>query len=228
MESLREYHYNKLGEAGKRAYKKILEAIVNYEEVVSVELVKNIWNVTSAIKNDNPELYYVHWGELTAYTYGSENRYELHIPYIEDKAEVVRVISRVKAVARGLQGDSNMRTMRNVHDYIGHTVTYDPNVSADYTYYVREDHNIIGPLIHHMGVCEGIARLTQLFLKILHVDCTYESGYAYGRIDDKWCHAWNMVYKDGQLLKMDVTWDLTNKKDTYYKYFCVDKDFWGE
>ena len=70
-----------------------------------------------------------------------------------------------------------------------------------------------------MAVCEGIARAYQILLKHLNIECTYMSGFVNtSRV--RGYHAWNLVRFNGQIKKVDVTWDLNDGKVSH-RYFMV-------
>ena len=231
MGNLMTYYYDKLGDVGKDAYKKLYEGYKNYATVINLPAISNIWNVHYAVKDDHPELFYVNW-QSCQLVVGANYTFDLFPNYIEDRDTCRQMLGRMRSIAHGLKGDDDIHTMRRVNDYLGHIVLYDPRVAdtpkGQEPFYLREDHNVIGPLINHMGVCEGIARAAQLLLRELDVECTYMTSYVNEDSSDKYgLHAWTLVKYQGQEVKMDATWDVSKTTDCNYKYFCVDPKYWG-
>ena len=216
---LRYYHYRKLSSNAQNAYAKIAFALKRYSSAAVIDTVPNLQKVLDAVRDDNPHFFYVDWG---AFLYGSRMQAEKTVIYFKYRIQrtvAKQYLEQIKVIAEGLKSNSDYSTMRKVHDYLARTVKYNPRVESGESIYRINDHNVIGPLFEKMAVCEGIARAYQILLKYLNVECTYMSGFV-NTSKVRGYHAWNLVRYNGQIKKVDVTWDLNDGKVSH-RYFMV-------
>lgn len=216
---LRYYHYRKLSSSAQNAYAKIAFALKRYSSAAVIDTVSNLQRVLNAVRDDNPHFFYVDWGTVL---YGSRMQAEKTVIYFKYRIQrtvAKQYLEQIKVIAEGLKSNSDYSTMRKVHDYLAKTVKYNPRVESGELIYRINDHNVIGPLFEKMAVCEGIARAYQILLKHLNIECTYMSGLV-NTSQARGYHAWNMVRFNGQVKKVDVTWDLNDGKVSH-RYFMV-------
>ena len=216
---LRYYHYRKLSSSAQNAYAKIALALKRYSSAAVIDTMPNLQKVLDAVRDDNPHFFYVDWGSVL---YGSRMQAEKTVIYFKYRIQrtvAKQYLEQIKVIAEGLKSNSDYSTMRKVHDYLAKTVKYNPRVEAGESIYRINDHNVIGPLFEKMAVCEGIARAYQILLKHLNIECTYMSGYV-NTSKARGYHAWNLVRHNGQIKKVDVTWDLNDGKVSH-RYFIV-------
>ena len=216
---LRYYHYRKLSSNAQNAYAKIALALKRYSSAAVIDTVPNLQKVLDTVKDDNPHFFYVDWGSVL---YGSRMQAEKTVIYFKYRIQrtvAKQYLEQIKVIAEGLKSNSDYSTMRKVHDYLAKTVKYNPRVESGELIYRINDHNVIGPLFEKMAVCEGIARAYQILLKHLNIECTYMSGYV-NTSKARGYHAWNLVRHNGQIKKVDVTWDLNDGKVSH-RYFIV-------
>lgn len=214
---IRYYHYCKLNGNDKLAYKTILSAIKSFKSYARIKQVANIQETVDAVKNDNPQLFYVDWHNLLYVTMKGETALKLR--YLVNRETAEKYMDGIKKVASKLKGNCTYSTVRNVHDYLATTVSYDYNGVKGKGYRVN-DHNAMGALIDKVAVCEGIARAYQLLLRLLKVDCTYISGIVEKGRSKGAAHAWNVVIIGAKPYRIDVTWDLQEDKAAH-KYFMT-------
>ncbi len=111
---------------------------------------------------------------------------------------------RVKKIAAPAQGKTEEEKLRCVHDWIIENVHYDK-------LYKNYAHEVLGPLFHGIGVCEGIAKTVKLLLDELQVECLIvigeENAEKHGMEGMR--HAWNIVRVDGKTYHVDATFDLS-------------------
>ncbi len=112
--------------------------------------------------------------------------------------------------------NTNTENIKNIHDYIINTSTYDTN---------RTDNNIIkyrssiayGPLIENYAICGGYTDAMALFLEELGIK-NYKVASS--------THTWNAVLLDNTWYHLDLTWDdpITNTGANHlaYDYFLID------
>lgn len=216
---LRYYHYRKLSSNARNAYTKIALALKRYSFAAVIDTVPNLQKVLDAVKDDNPHFFYVDWESVL---YGSKMQAEKTVVYFKYRIQrtvAKQYLEQIRAIAESLKSNSDYATMRKVHDYLAKTVKYNPRIKSGESVYRINDHNVIGPLFEKMAVCEGIARAYQILLKHLNIECTYMSGYV-NTSQVRGFHAWDLVRYNGQIKKVDVTWDLNEGKATHM-YFLV-------
>lgn len=216
---LRYYHYRKLSPAGQATYKIIVLSLKKFSSCAVIDSVENLQTVLEAAKNDNPHLFFVNWYDLKYRVEFQGLKTVVHFSYLMGRPEALELWQRAKQIAPALRGSTDKQTIRNVHDYLAARVHYDHNGTKGKNFRLR-DHTMAGALFDDLAVCEGIARAAQFLLRELRVECTYQCGYLK---EARGYHAWNLVSIDGQVLKMDVTWDLaaSNGGRLSHRYFCT-------
>jgi len=222
---LRYYHYRNLSRAGQAVYRKLAAAICRFYPRVEFGQVGNLQVIVEAVKNDNPHFFHVDWGYILykAEFHGARTVVYLHYWIARERAK--QYLQKARQMAIPFAGSKPADAIRKVHDFLALRTRYNKKTVAK-DVYLREDHNMIGPLFERIGVCEGIARAAQFLLREVGVDCTYCCGYVRDAgTGEGGYHAWNLVRVDGKILKMDVTWDLSDDiKRISRHYFCVPPD----
>ena len=108
-----------------------------------------------------------------------------------------------------------------VHDFICENIRYD-KLKKPYS------HEIIGPLGHGVGVCEGIAKSVKVLCDALGVWCIIAICGNNPKKGIKYRHTWNIVRINGQYYHLDATFDNTLDKNEdgstsiRYDYFNLD------
>lgn len=143
-----------------------------------------------------------------------KNRYGLS----KDELKAAKAIK--KSISEIISKDmSRLDKVKAVNDYIAKINTYD-RARYEKKKYKDFDHTIAGPMIYHTSVCEGYARVFDVYMKYMGIPSKYISGKS---ADTGNGHAWNLVkMEDGKWYHVDVTW---NDKDSEfvvgYKYFLL-------
>ena len=108
-----------------------------------------------------------------------------------------------------------------IHDFICENITYD-KLKKPYS------HEIIGPLGHGVGVCEGIAKSVKVLCDALGIWCMIAVCGNNPEKGIKYRHTWNIVRINGQYYHLDATFDNTLGKNEdgltsiRYDYFNLD------
>lgn len=104
-----------------------------------------------------------------------------------------------------------------IHDFICSGVRYDKLKKA-------YSHEIIGPLGHGVGVCEGIAKTVKILCDALGLWCIVVISEANPEKSVKYRHAWNIVRIGGEYYHLDATFDnsLGHGGAIRYDYFNLD------
>ncbi len=109
---------------------------------------------------------------------------------------------------------SDLEIEKQIHDIIIANVSYRNNDKS-------VDHQLLGPLVKHEGVCDGISELTMSLLNSMGVESTMVYGDLCAEGETQGKHAWNLVKINGEWYHLDVTCDLTLSDGwfTRYDYF---------
>ncbi len=184
--------------SGKMAYiikyVKFTDYGLNYAEAIETFTI---------LKHDNPAFYFL--STMVAF-----NRYLGYLePLIDtDYKEAgtrLSVQNKILAYIKGYCNSVNYRYTDYykallVNDYICDNVEYwYENGKASRSDYA---HCIAGPVLYRKGVCEAYAKLYQIMLNYLGVNCLYVIGNG-----NSSAHAWNLVKLDGKYYNVDTTWN---------------------
>ena len=129
--------------------------------------------------------------------------------------------ARVEKLARAAKNLSEWEKEKYIHDFICENVTYDKLKKA-------YSHEIIGPLGHGVGVCEGIAKSVKVLCDALGIWCMIAICGNNPEKGIKYRHTWNIVKIGGQFYHLDVTFDNTLGKHSLagqelrYDYFNIE------
>ena len=129
--------------------------------------------------------------------------------------------ARVDKLVRTAMKFSEWDKEKYVHDFICENIRYD-KLKKPYS------HEIIGPLGHGVGVCEGIAKSVKVLCDALGVWCIIAICGNNPEKGIKYRHTWNIVRINGQYYHLDATFDNTLGKNEdgstsiRYDYFNLD------
>lgn len=178
---------------------KLLISLDNYEEIdYDVSL-----DTYFKLKLDHPEFFNIHY---------LDNK----IVYIMNQDQYNEKLDEFTDLANSLKKDTEVETLRSIHDYIIVNYSYLEldKVKIDYL-----------NLLDGTGNCFGYSNSFHLLCKILGYNVTTIKGYAYENDD----HSWNVVDIDGENYLVDCTWDdpvFTGNESIYknfsrYDYFLI-------
>ena len=160
------------------------------------------------------------------YRYYKDSPNLILIPeYIFDKNKIREhqkaLGARVDKLVRTAMKFSEWDKEKYVHDFICENIRYD-KLKKQYS------HEIIGPLGHGVGVCEGIAKSVKVLCDALGVWCIIAICGNNPEKGIKYRHTWNIVRINGQYYHLDATFDNTLGKNEdgstsiRYDYFNLD------
>lgn len=168
------------------------------------------------VRLDHPEIFYVGKNAYRA-TPGAEH-VELCPEYLCQKKERerteeavgVRIRKMKEALTKG--NPEELLLMKRIGEALFRSVRYESPKKPF-------AHEITGPLLHGIGVCEGIAKA----VKILLDGAGVESVVAVGEEDGEGMrHAWNIVCVNGSFRHFDFTFDLNLvQKGEKSRYFAL-------
>lgn len=219
------YYYSRMDKEKQAAYRAMEQGLRNLKDVIALPRIPgpDLAQVFMDLRLDHPEIFW---------TFGYHYRYYPDSPnleflpeYLFDKDRIREqqkaMSARIQKLTRPAQNLSEWEKERYIHDFICTNVRYD-KLKKPYS------HEIIGPLGHGVGVCEGIAKTVKILCQALGIWCMIpicgsnpEKGIKYG-------HTWNIVKIQGACYHLDATFDntLTRKKTgeqtVRYDYFNLD------
>ena len=152
---MEQYYYNHMDKQKQAAYHGILQGITSLADEFQIPALdgEDLYNVFFQLRLDHPEIF---WATGYKYRYYKDSPNIIFIPeYLFDKGKIKEhqkaMKSRVEKLVRPAQSLSEWEKEKYVHDFICQNVHYDKLKKA-------YSHEIIGPLGHGVGVCEGIAK----------------------------------------------------------------------
>ena len=153
------FYYTKMTKQQQAAYHVIMQganALADEFQIPRIEIAE-LYDVFFRLRLDHPEIF---WMTGYKYKYYQDSPNLIFVPeYLFDKNKIREhqraMSSRVEKLARAAKDLSEWEKEKYIHDFICDNVTYDKLKKA-------YSHEIIGPLGHGVGVCEGIANYFNL------------------------------------------------------------------
>ena len=135
------------------------------------------------------------------------NKYIVVIKYTESlPSEIDKKIDyldyEVNRIVSYLKDKDDFTKELIINDYLSKNVNY------DYTKNKKNTHNIYGALVEKEAVCDGFTNACNVLLN----KCNIESILVLGNLKDE-LHAWNLVKIGGNYYHLDVTSNISLKKD---------------
>lgn len=225
---MEQYYYNLLTKPQQNTYHAIkagLESLAPSFQIPRLEG-KELADIYFMVRLDNPEIFY---STTFKYRYYPDSGNAEMIPeYLFDKNKIKdhqkAMKARVEKLALPIMKASEQEKLLYIHDFICQNVRYDKLKKA-------YSHEIIGPLGHGVGVCEGIAKSVKILCDKLGIWCMVAISDNNPEKGIKYRHAWNIVKVDKQFYHLDVTFDNSLGKlgELRYDYFRLcDKQFFRD
>ena len=200
------FYYSKMNKMQQATYHAICQGVLRMEKEIQVPRMsgEELYNVFFRMRLDHPEIF---WMTGYKYKYYQDSPNLIFVPeYLFDKNKIREhqraMSSRVEKLARAAKDLSEWEKEKYIHDFICDNVTYDKLKKA-------YSHEIIGPLGHGVGVCEGIAKSVKVLCDALGIWCMIAVCGNNPEKGIKYRHTWNIVKIDGQYYHLDVTFDNT-------------------
>ena len=172
------------------------------------------------VRLDCPEIFYAVTVKLRKWP--QSDNLEILPEYLFDKKTIRQqqkaMSARVEKLARAVSTKTELEKELYIHDFICENIYYD-KLKKPYS------HEIIGPLGHGVGVCEGIAKSVKVLCDTLGVWCIIAICGNNPEKGIKYRHTWNIVRIGGNYYHLDATFDNTlgnDKKEIRYDYFNLD------
>jgi len=220
LDSSEYYCYNQLTEVQQKAYQKLYTAAQTMNtKVFSVgKMTKADASIALvALRCDWPQIFWLD----SAYGIGRDQRGLVYVSFcgdgygytVKDAEARQKMFDKINDAVDKAIGDCLTAGMTEyerelaLHDWICENMTYD-DAAAEST--AREDvlktpHSwtVYGGLVQGKGVCESYAKVFQLLLYSVGIQCTNVVGQAKSGEG----HMWSAVRIDGNWYNTDVTWD---------------------
>ena len=217
---MEQYYYNTLTKPQQSSYNAIKAGLQALAPSFPVPLLENreLTDVFMKLRLDHPQLFYAGTFKYRYYPDGSNA--EMIPEYLFEKGKIKdhqkALQARVEKLARPMMKATEMEKLLYVHDFICQNVHYD-KLKKQYS------HEIIGPLGHGVGVCEGIAKSVKILCDALNIWCVIALSENNPEKGVKYRHAWNIVKVDKKYYHLDCTFDnsLGNPDEIRYDYFLL-------
>lgn len=219
------FYYTKMTKQQQAAYHVIMQganALADEFQIPRIESAE-LYDVFFRLRLDHPEIF---WMTGYKYKYYQDSPNLIFVPeYLFDKNKIREhqraMSSRVEKLARAAKDLSEWEKEKYIHDFICDNVTYDKLKKA-------YSHEIIGPLGHGVGVCEGIAKSVKVLCDALGIWCMIAVCGNNPEKGIKYRHTWNIIKIGGTYYHLDATFDNTLGKhsaagqEIRYDYFNLD------
>ena len=218
---MEQYYYNRMNKSEQAVYYALHQGFLNIDDEIQIPRLEGeaLYNVFFKLRLDHPEIF---WATGYKYKYYNDSPNLIFVPeYLFEKAKIKEhqkaMAARVEKIAREAKTFSQWDKEKYIHDFLCENVHYD-KLKKPYS------HEIIGPLGHGVGVCEGIAKSVKVLCDALGIWCMIAVCGNNPEKGIKYRHTWNIVKIDGQYYHLDVTFDntLSNYEDFRYDYFNID------
>lgn len=209
------YYFNQMNKQQQKAYHAMkvgLKSLAPSFPVPRLEA-RELADVYFLLRLDCPEIFYTVNYKYRYYP-DSEN-VEMIPEYLFDKKKIIdhqkAMDARVKKLARQAEKMNEKEKELFIHDFICQNIHYD-KLKKPYS------HEIIGPLGHGVGVCEGIAKSVKILCDALGIWCIIVISSANPEKNIKYRHAWNIIRIGGKYYHLDATFDNTLGRGETIRY----------
>ena len=146
------------------------------------------------------------WGENYS-QHGYRYRIGITASYKYTKEEIQSHMSDMSNLAKELQGDTDYKSVKAVHDYLTEHFEWGDGNGDD----------IVGFREGKMD-CVGYAMATFALLTNMNIPVRIVDGYVF--VDgEEYNNCWNVVELDGKWYNLDVSWDDNGEYETRYDWF---------
>ncbi len=214
------YYYASLSKIQQNTYQAMLTGLRSLSPSFSVPLLegKQLSEVFQKLRLDHPLLFYA--GTFQYRYYPDSNYAELIPEYLFEKGKIQEhqkaMQARIEKLARPMKQSSETEKLLYIHDFICQNVRYD-KLKKQYS------HEIIGPLGHGVGVCEGMAKAVKALCDAMGLWCIVALSENNPEKGIKYRHAWNVVRVGKTYYHVDCTFDrsLGEPEAIRYDYFML-------
>lgn len=222
-EEMEQYYYNQMNKIQQSAYHAMKTGLLSLSPSFPVPRLdgRELADIFFRIRLDCPEIFYAVGFHFRYY---QESDHVEFIPeYLLKKGKIQEHQKAMKArVDKLVRPAASMKEWEKeiyIHDFICSNVRYD-KLKKPYS------HEIIGPLGHGVGVCEGIAKTVKILCDALGIWCIIAISDANPDKKIKYRHAWNVIRIGGTYYHLDATFDNSLGRDGMIRhdYFNLDDE----
>ena len=220
-----EYYFQQMNREEKQVYRAMYDGFTALSPefpVLRLER-KELSEIFFRLRLDHPAIFYV---SSFTYRFFDQADYVHLIPeYLFEKSKIKdhqkAMNARVEKLARPAAKLPELEKEKYIHDFICENIHYD-KLKKPYS------HEIIGPLGHGVGVCEGIAKSVKILCDALGIWCMIALCGNNPEKGIKYRHTWNIVKIGKTCYHLDATFDNSLGKcvetggEIRYDYFNLD------
>lgn len=198
------YYYSRLSKEEQAAYHAIKSGLTVLAPSFAVPRLegRRLGELFFQLRLDCPEIFYASGFHYRFYA--DAGHVEFIPEYLFDKGKIREhqkaLTARAAKLVRPAQKLSEREKEQYIHDFICENVRYD-KLKKPYS------HEIIGPLGHGVGVCEGIAKTVKILCDALGLWSVIAVSEANLQKKIRYRHAWNVVRLEGKYYHVDATFD---------------------
>lgn len=214
-------YYDSLTTDEKTIYARLRQGVMNNEEKVVVNTIKNIdsYNRICELIFYNDDLTF-NLGGISATSTGGTSTFKLtydidNYTYSLMLDEMQKSAKKIAVKARKIKDEYSR--IEYIHDAIAEKTMYFPE--DDPEKYVGYTHYAYGALVEGRAVCQGYSAAFAYVCRMSGIQCITVYGTSKGEN-----HSWNKVLCDGKWYNVDLTWDdpTENFKDNIsHSYFML-------
>ncbi len=214
------YYYDKMDKIRQNACHAMRAGILGLEDAFLVPRLepRELADIFFQLRLDSPEIF---WATGFRYRdYPGSGNLQILPEYLFEKSKIREhqkmMKARVEKLARQARELKEWDKEKFIHDFVCENVRYDKLKKA-------YSHEIIGPLGHGVGVCEGIAKTVKVLCDALGIWCIIAVSEANPEKGIRYRHAWNVIRIGGTCFHLDATFDNSlGGGENRYDYFNLD------
>ena len=219
------YYYSKMSRPQQAAYHGMLQGLNQLAPEIQLPRLsaEELYDVFFRLRLDHPEIF---WATGYKYRFYQDSPNLLFLPdYLFEKSKIREhqqaMRARIDKLIRPAKDLSESEKEQYIHDFICENVHYD-KLKKPYS------HEIIGPLGHGVGVCEGIAKSVKILCDALGIWCMIALCGNNPEKGIKYRHNWNILKIGKTYYHLDATFDNSLGKcfepgaEIRYDYFNLD------
>lgn len=205
------YYYGRMNKLHQNVYQSMKKGLTSLEDSFLIPRVEpgEMADIFFKLRLDCPEIFYA--VNFKYRSYPDSGNLQILPEYLFDKGKVKEhqkaMTARVDKLVRQAKDLKEWEKEKFIHDFICENVHYD-KLKKPYS------HEIIGPLGHGVGVCEGIAKSVKILCDALGIWCIIAISEVNPEKKIKYRHAWNIVKIGGKTYHLDATFDNTISKNS--------------
>ena len=202
--------------------KRIILQLMDFDDAVKIpaRAEQDVVSLITYLRNESTILF--HLGEVRYIFYLNRKEAVLRPQYLYSKKEYDSLVYQLAAVVEKIRNqvcitDSQYQRELRIHDFLCRNITYLDEG--------EQSHSIIGPLLFHRGVCDGLSKAAKVLLQECGIVSHVIKGTAALSSNQYEPHAWNVVCIGNKWYHLDVTFDNTlSRTGIRYDYFNLSTD----